>query len=315
VPTLTKQRKSKKRLVNAENFLDFDWNKVKLFYHIAQCGSFVKTAQVTGVDQPSLTRHIQTLERQVGCPLLVRRAGAKGGVALTRKGEELLAEVTPFFLRMKGFCGHHYVEIGEEKKRKIRIVTTSVLANYVIGDLVLDYNERNPHLVFEVVGEEHAIDVIVNDADITIQPYDSDSGSKGIQQTPLFTLEQKLFASREYLEKHGEPKTVDDLQGHHLIANAVNSGWLLKLGMPEGKRHQPAFTSSSLELAISAAKKGRGIVGSYGAMSILKEANLVTILPEVRGEQSAWYFTCPGYLAEDEEIIVLKEHLTKMMAQ
>jgi len=245
----------------------------------------------------------------VGCPLLVRRAGAKGGVTLTRKGEELLAEVTPFFLRMKGFCGHHYVQIGEEQKRKIRIVTTSVLANYVIGDLLLDYNERNPHLVFEVIGEDRAIDVILSDADIGIQPFDPEAEAKGIQQYPLFTLEQKLFASREYVEKHGEPQTVDDLQNHHLIASSVDQDWILKLGMPEGKRHEPGFVSRSLELAISAARKGRGIVGAYGAMSVLEGANLVNILPEVRGEQGAWFFTCPNYLAEDKEIIGIKNDL------
>jgi len=48
-------------------------------------------------------------------------------------------------------------------------------------------------------------------------------------------------------------------------------------------------------------------------MSVVKEANLVNILPEIRGEQSAWYFTCPDYLKEDEEIMGIKNDLAKMM--
>ena len=146
-------RTSKDKRVDGSNFRDFDWNKVKLFYHIAKCGSFMKAAEMTNTDQPALTRQIQFLERQVGCPLLIRKQGS-GKVGLTRKGEELFAGIAPLFLQMKGFCGNHYVEIGEEKKRKIRVATTQPIASYVIGNLLLTYNKSNPHFIFEIIGEK-----------------------------------------------------------------------------------------------------------------------------------------------------------------
>jgi len=312
---------TKRKLINASNFLDFDWNKAKLFYHIAQCGSFVKTAELVGTDQPSLTRQIQTLEKQVGCPLLIRRAGAKGGVSLTRKGEELLEKVTPFFLEMKGFCGNHYVEIGKEKKRKIRIATTHALASYVISDLILEYAQNKPHIVFELIGDDHLTDIILSDVDIAIQPFDQNSGKEieGIQYEHLFSVEKKLYASKAYIDTYGEPQTVEDLVNHRIVAFPQSGthfdntiiNWILTLGMPEGLFHTPVYVSNSIDSLVDAAEKGIGIIGEH--YKIIKNSNLKNILPNIKDIPLKEYFIYPDYLKEDETILDIKSYLTKKL--
>ena len=236
---------------------------------------FKKAAKAADIDSTTLTRQIQILEQQIGTPLLIRKVGI--GIELTRKGEELLAEVTPFFLKMRGFCGDHHVEIGQKKKRKIRIMTTYAIAAYVISDLINAYNRMNPHLFFEVIGEDQEIDIILNDVDIAIRPYDPHI--EGIQQEKLFTLEKKLYASQEYLEKHGEPKTLDDLKYHQFLTFPSSSSfpysdvnWILKLGMPQGKLRTPYFVSNSIECLVEAAKDGMGIISGYNEMKIFKNS-------------------------------------------
>ena len=59
-------------LKHLDNFKNFDWDLAKPFYFIAKLGSFIETSRVTGVIQPTLTRQMQALERQLGFPLLVR---------------------------------------------------------------------------------------------------------------------------------------------------------------------------------------------------------------------------------------------------
>lgn len=302
----------KNKLISSSNFRDFDWNKSKLFYHISKCGSFTKAARLSGIDQSVLTRQIQLLEKQVGFPLLVRKVG---GVCLTTKGEELLKLVSPFFLGVKGFCEKKYIEIVGEKKRKIRIVTTHALATHVIGDLAIHYTNAHPHVTFEIMADDHVIDVILSDADIAIRPYDPTA--QGVIQDLLFSMEKKLYASSEYIEKYGEPKTVHDLKNHHLIVNSFNPErypfsdilWILRLGMPEGHFHTPSFVTNSLELAISAAQKGKGIVSTYEEMSIIRNANLINILPDVKDKKLTDYFIYPAYLKDDQEIINIKNYL------
>jgi len=286
--------------------------KAKLFYHIAKCGSFLKAAQISGTDQSTLTRQIQSLEKQIGCPLLIRQST---GVTLTHKGGELFKEVEPFFLRMKGFCGNKYVEINGEKKRKIKIVTTNAVAAYVLNDLMLDYRKNNSHLVFEINGEDHDLDVILNDADIAIRLYDP--CALDIQQDFLFKLEKKLYASEEYLEEYGEPQTVEDLKNHLLIVTSLKPEeypysdihWILKLGMPAGKKHEPIFLSNSIECMINAAEKGVGIIASYEKMSIVKRSKLRNVLPDIREKELKIYFTYPDYLKKDPEIIKIRNYL------
>lgn len=139
--------KKENKLITAANFQDFDWNKAKFFYHIAKCGSFLKAARLAGVDQSVLRRQIKTLEEQVGSPLLILNPGR---IDLTRKGEELLAKVAPFFLEVRGFCGNHHVNVDGVKKRKIRITATYAFAAYIISDIILDYTKENPHVSFEL---------------------------------------------------------------------------------------------------------------------------------------------------------------------
>ena len=304
----------KNKLITAVNFRDFDWNKAKLFYHLAKCGGFTKAAHLAGIDQSVLTRQIQTLEIQVGSRLVTR---TPKGITLTRKGEELLEKVAPFFLEMRGFCGNAHVEVKGEKKRKIRITTSHALATHLINDALIEYNKNNPHLILEIMGDDDMLDIILNDVDIVIRPYDSQS--QGVQQELLFTLEKKLFASKEYLDKHGEPQTVDDLINHHIIAFAQpgidhyysNVNWILTLGMPEGKLHRPVYTSNSIECLIKAAQKGVGIIGSYEEYEIIKNSNLINILPSVKDKPLKEYFVYPDYLKEDEVINDIKNYLQK----
>ena len=305
----------KNKLITASNFKDFDWNKAKLFYHIAKSGSFTKAARLADIDQSVLTRQIQILETQVGCPLLVRKAG---GVTLTRKGEALLKMVAPFFLEVKGLCGNNYVEVGGEKKRKIRIATSHALAAYVINDPLMQYNKEHSNLSFELIVNDHYIDPILDDVDIAIRPHDPKE--KTIQQELLFTLEKKLFASEKYLEKYGEPTTVEELEQHHFLSypNSAdypysNVTWVLKVGMPEGVLREPFFTSNSVECLVDAAKNDLGIMSGYEQMKIFRDSGLKIILPDIKSEITQEYFVYPGYLKEDSEIMAIKNYLKEKL--
>lgn len=310
---------SNSKLITASNFRDFDWNKAKLFYHVAKYGGFYKASQAAGISQGALTRQIQILEEQFGCPLLIRKPH---GVTLTRKGEELFVEIAPIFLKMKGFCNPvAYEEINGEKKRKIRIMTTYALAAYVISDLMLDYTDENPHVSIELVADDHLMDIILNDVDISILPFDPIQGRKmqGVQYEMLFSLEKKLYTSAKYINTYGCPQNVEDLVNHHIISFIQpeshpfyeDISWILTLGMPEGEFHIPVYKSNSIESLIYAAEKGKGIIASYEEFKIIKNSKLINILPDIKDKQLKEYFMYPDYLKEDEIIMDIKNYLTR----
>lgn len=301
---------------DSPKFRNFDWEKAKNFYYVAKCGSFANAARFLNVSQSSLSRQVIYLEQHLGLPLFSRHSG---GIKLTRKGEELFSLVETTFLGFKGFTQNIHAQTAHRKQRKIRISATHADAAYILNDFITEYNKKNPHLIFEIITNDHLIDVIINDVDIAIRPYDPTI--QGVQQESLFKLEKKLYASVEYLQEYGEPQTIEELKNHRLIAFShpefhpyANINWILSLGMSEGHLHKPIFTSNSIECLIGAAKKGLGIIASYEKMSILKEANLKPVLPQIKYEEKNGYFIYPNYLKKDKEIETLKEYLKNKLS-
>lgn len=309
---------------NSSRFRNFDWEKAKNFYYVAKCGSFASAARFLNTSQPSLSRQVIYLEQHLGFPLFSRHSG---GIKLTRKGEELFSLIEITFLGLKGFTQNTHAATMNGKKRKIRIATTHAAAAYILSDLIIDYSKEHPHLTFELIGDDHLIDIVLNDVDIAIRPLDSKikEGEKmiGTHYEYLFSVEKKLYASSEYLKKHGEPQVVEDLKHHNVIAfghpekhpyGDVN--WILALGMSAGVQHDPVFTSNSVESLIDAAKKGIGIVGSYEEYSILRKAQLKNILPHIKDKPLKEYFIYPHYLEKDKEIKNIKDYLySKLSSQ
>jgi DNA-binding transcriptional LysR family regulator len=296
-------------------FRNFDWEKAKTFYYIAKLGSFANAARFLNISPSALSRQVIYLEQHLDCPLFSRHSG---GVKLTRKGKELFDIVEMTFIGLKGFTQNTHAEMKKGKKRKIRIASTHAIVAYMLDSLIFDYNEQHPELVFELIGEDHLIDIVLNDVDIAIRPYDLES--RGIQQELLFSLEKKLFASPQYLDMFGEPQTVEDLQGHCILTYAhpeqhpySDINWILRLGLPQGQMHDPIFISNSFETLVKAAKNGRGIIGSYEKMEIIKNSNLKIILPHVKDKEIKVYFIYPDYLKKDNEIMKLKEYLLRKL--
>lgn len=290
------------KLENSARFRHFDWDKVKTFYYVAKLGSITNTAEFLHMSQPALSRQIMGMEKILGCPLFTRQSR---GLKLTRKGEELFSYAENTFLGFIEFTRNTHAKIAKGCKRKIRISATHAVAAYILDSLLFAYTKDHPHLTFELITDDYLIDIVLNDVDIAIRPYDSHV--KGVQQEYLFTLEKKLYASPEYLQKYGEPKTVDELKNHCIIAPANPEEypysdliWILKLGLPEGKYHTPVFSSTSIECLVKAAINNMGIIGSYDEMEIIKNSGLKKILPHVTDKKVKDYFIYPDYLEKGD---------------
>ena len=297
----------------SSKFKNLDLEKLKTFYYIVKLKGIKRAASFLNISQPSMSRRVSELENFLGFKLLLRNSN---GVELTRKGEELFSmfenTVLAFKeLELKSFCGG---------KKKIRIASTYAVISYIISDVIYDYQKLNPHIRFELIAEDHSMDLTLHDIDIAIYCIDDrvkDNPIKSDLETQyLFSLEKKLFASPEYLKKYGEPKTAEDLKNHRLIAYAnpeqhpyADVNWILNLGMPRGQMNQPWISSNSIDALVSFAEKGEGIVSGYTEMSNIKNSSLIQILPSVTCKPIKDYLIYPSFLKNDPEIINLVNYL------
>ena len=74
---------------------EVDWNLVRTFVSVVEAGSLAGAARALELSHPTVARHVQQLEAQIGVALFVR---GSGGLALNEAGQRL-AEVAERMLR------------------------------------------------------------------------------------------------------------------------------------------------------------------------------------------------------------------------
>ncbi len=138
-------------------------------------------------------------------------------------------------------------------------------------------------------------------------------------QRKLGQITQSLYASHQYLSKHGAPTSVNDLDNHRIVAfgdlipkNLHSANWVLGVGR-EAKDlpRKPVLVVNNLHGIMRAAEAGIGIVGIPDYMTVLSR-RLVRILPNVRGEEFDLYFVYPTELRGSVRAKVFREFLTNV---
>lgn len=287
------------------------WSKLEVLYHIVRAGSLVKAAKVLKTDQPTLSSRLATLERKFGFKLINRSTPHKP-LSLTEKGKIVFEAAQKNYMTLQLMETALYEREG--MKGKIRLSTTHAIADFIINPLLIEFGMKYPDIDLELICNDSNIDILKNEVDVAITSQIDDDPT--LVQIPLLTLEAGLYASPEYLEKFGEPKTVEDLDLHRLIPFArphenpySEVDWMLRIGREGKKRRKPFYTVNSVGSFWEAAEKGMGIIVSYEKMLESKKTNLVRILKDVKGPIYRDHFIYPKKLEGVQRIEKLKEHL------
>lgn len=61
--------------------------RLKVFCTVAECLNFSTAAKMMGISQPAVTKHIASIEAEIGCALFLRIGRS---LVITEKGLELL---------------------------------------------------------------------------------------------------------------------------------------------------------------------------------------------------------------------------------
>lgn len=295
------------------------WNELEYFYKVSNAGSMTEAAKQIGIHQSSISRKIQKLELKLGYKLLHR---TKEGVHLTVKGHHVFKAAKTMHLSLVE--AKNLASEAPGVKGKIRISSSHAIANYVLLDLIFEFNQLYPDVTFEIIGNDNfLLDVITNEIDIMISKFDF-KNQDNLEQTKLFSLTAGLYASPAYLEKHGEPESVDDLVNHKFISFSTphkykydtkgevvhKVDWFFDLN-PSINENNVALRINNIEGYFKAANEGKGIITSYEPF--LKEAshNFKRIVPTIKGKEQAHYMQIPKIAKDLERIKHFQQFLSR----
>ena len=287
-----------------------DWNQLRVFATVAEVGSFTGAGKALGLSQSAVSRQISTLEGGLGVMLFRRHAS---GIHMTEPGTELQRAVGDMSSRLALATGR-INEYREKPEGPLRITTSVTFGSAWLSARMNTFLEAYPDIsVSLLLVDNLELDLCQGQADVAVRF--SRPSELNLVQRKLMSIHYHVFASKQYLEANGTPKSVKDLDRHRLIvygedvrAPVEDINWLLGTGRPEGDPRMPALRVNSVHGIYRAVLSGFGIAALPYYMSE-ESSELQQILSDLEGPSIEAYFVYPEELRHSKRIDVLRDFL------
>ena len=189
----------------------FDWDDLKPFLAVAEQRSMIAAARSLGLSQSTVQRRLAELERRIGRALVVRHPA---GYRLTEGGLSLLP-LAQKVARAVAELQQHLDDTARDLDGVVRVTCPEPLVPRIVGSGLLDaFQARYPRLRVEFVTSDRYLDLSQSEADVAFRSGDTDDELVGRKIAESLWA---IYASPDYLERHGRPATLGDLGRHALV--------------------------------------------------------------------------------------------------
>ncbi|MCI6887848.1 MAG: LysR family transcriptional regulator [Lachnospiraceae bacterium] len=131
-----------------------DSKKLEILVTAVDLGSFTKASDVVGYTQSGLTHMMDTLEREIGIPLLRRN---HSGIELTEYGVKLMPAIREF-LRANARLENQIQAIRETTTTTIRIAAYSSIAMHWMPEILYRFRRLCPDVRVDLRMVDHALE-------------------------------------------------------------------------------------------------------------------------------------------------------------
>lgn len=254
---------------------------MQTFVRIVEANSFTKAAETLNLPRAALTATMQNLEVFLGTKLLQRTTRrlslTPDGADYFRQCVEILGAVDA---AEAGFRG-----AGAGKpKGKLRIDLPGTLGRRLVLPRVAEFTAAYPEVELVLSLTDRIVDVVQEGIDCALrvgQLQDSSLVGRQIGSMRFLTC-----AAPAYLERHGVPRTLDDLRAHRgVIHFSGRTGrafdWDFQVDGKVVKADMAgAISVNDADAYLSCALQGLGLaqVGAYQARPHLQAGELVEVL-------------------------------------
>lgn len=295
--------------------MSMDWDKLRVFHAVAEAGSFTHAGEVLNLSQSAVSRQVSALEESLQVPLFHRHAR---GLMLTEQGEILFKTAREILAKLN-MAEARILESRERPTGPLKVTTTIAFGSVWLAPRLKEFLEDNPDIELSLVLTDNELDLSMREADIAIRmtpPTQAD-----LVQRRLMTMRYRVFAAPTYLQKHGIPRTVDDLDSHRLVVFGEDArppvpslNWLLEAGIVDGRRRKAFLKVNSTYGIFRAVQSGIGI-GALPHYLNQETRNLVEVLPEVAGPDLDLYFVYAEELRQSNRISVFREFMLRKVEE
>ncbi|WP_294221959.1 LysR family transcriptional regulator [uncultured Shimia sp.] len=195
---------------------NLDWSLIQSFLAVAETGSLSGAARQLNASQPTLGRHIKTLEDTLKVEVFHRHAR---GFELTETGQALLAPAQRMATAMADLS---LVAAGDETDLAgtVRIATSVFMAHHVMPAILADLRQQEPLIQIELVPSDDSQNLLFREADIAVRMYRPEQLDMITKHLGDITL--GMFAAESYIARKGRPTGAEDLPHHDIVGYDAN---------------------------------------------------------------------------------------------
>ncbi len=270
-----------------------DLNELRTFQRILACGSLSAAARDLGVGLAVVSKRLMALERRAGQRLINRTTRT---LSATHEGLALLAHVDRILEELEA-AESRMAEGGEEPFGMLRVSSPISFGRIHLAPLVAELVERHPRLDIELRLDDRLVDLTYERIDVAVrigQPRDSSAILRKLAENRRI-----LVAAPVYLEHHGEPECVQDLERHGCLRyDDLSQPWRLEGPRNEVIEVQPRsrLHANSGDAVRDWAMAGHGIMlkSSVDVADDLAAGRLVHILRDWHSASAPIYALLPS---------------------
>ena len=257
-------------------------NNMQVFCRIVELGSFAAVAREMDLSSMMISKYMAQLEESLGVALLNRTTRK---ISLTEAGE-VYYQRSKQLLEDFSELDESTSQLGRNIKGTLRISASIDFGGLYLVPAIEAYQQLYPEV--KIMMTLHNSQVNLSEGIVDVAIIVTDSLELGVVARPIAKTRLCTYASPAYLEKYGEPLTLEELKFHHCLYNTdtpYRDYWIFRVDNQEVKiKTTWKFASNNGRALCQAAALGMGITQApeLSVAGHLARGKLVEILKDFR---------------------------------
>lgn len=256
---------------------------LKLYVTVVDSGGIARAADELGIVKSAVSRRLAQLEARFDVRLIDRQPGIW---EVTSAGHELYFRAQSMVEEADDLDAD-FIQSAHSLRGTLTVSIAREFGLSYLRPMIFDFMRTNPEIDLMVDFDDRTVDLNNENYDLAVRITGREL--TGYHHDKIGVSRHGLYASPNYAETNGLPKTPAELTGHPLLnyGAARRAKWAYKRdGKEAAVTFQPALNSNSGPFLLDALMNDFGIarLPDFIVDSALRDGAIVSVLPELEFE-------------------------------
>ncbi|GAB3252508.1 LysR family transcriptional regulator [Chitinimonas naiadis] len=268
---------------------------ISIFVKATELGSFNKVAEVQNTTPQAVSKTIRQLEQHLGLRLFHRTTRKS---SLTDEGLSFLEAVRPSLEGLVTAVTRARSAVQDEMGL-VRVTAGGAVGRKVLVPMLAEFQENYPQIQLDLLLEDRFSDMVGERLDVGFRAGNVPDAQ--VVSRHLFPIQQIVCAAPAYLQRHGVPRNMQELQAHRCTGyRQPGTGrpmpWEFQIDGSTVYQSIPAVLCSNdpeAEMHLVLAGMGIGQIDSINAAAAIRDGRLVPLLVDSISSRMGLYVYYP----------------------